>query len=67
MLPKISSRHSCQHTCVTHLFPRRVNIDFKVVHFPFRMDTTDLEIDYFANRLEKMECHLSIVVVGGIY
>ena len=29
------------------------------------MDITDLEIDYFANRLGKMECHLLIVMIAA--
>ena len=61
----ISSRYFHQRTCVTHLFSRRVNIDIEAVHCPFRMDTADLKIDYFTNRLDKTECHLLIVVVAA--
>jgi hypothetical protein len=61
----ISHRYIHQHTCITHLFPRRVDINFKAVHCPFRVDTTDLKIDYFANRLNETECHLLIVVVAA--
>ena len=29
------------------------------------MDTADLKIDYFANSLNEMECHLLIVVIAA--
>ena len=61
----ISLRYFCQRTCVTHFFSRRVDIDIEAVHCSFRTDTADLKIDYFANRLNEMECHLLIVVIAA--